>query len=205
MKNKEIFSFSDAFEPTSDLRVVHSSLSDFAPGLARDSEFPLFPAKLGVVTRFRKTRLGYVATIESEWPSLTSTTRGELILCQNSEEATQQKTLELIERCRALAKELNTQADRLRAQLGQKMIHSLGISPSDFAISLEDSGGKPRAWEIDACDKAERKEPRDRQEHKEPRARPTNYERSRDLILTPKPRGINPSALSAILAGDDEG
>lgn len=199
MKNKEIFSFSDAAEPTSDLRVVHSSLSDFAPGLARDAEFPLFPAKLGVVTRFRKTRLGYVATIESEWPSLTSTTRGELVLCVEAEELTRAKTQLLIARCESVASELQSQADLLRASLvPSKLIHAASISPSDFASSLEDSGGKPRAWEIDACDRAERKEMREH--NREPRKTPVRSVTSKSES---NPRGLDPSALSAILADDD--
>lgn len=198
MKNKEIFSFSDAFESISDLRVVHSSLSDFAPSLARDAEFPSFPAKLGIVTRFRHTRQGYVATVESEWPSLSSTMRGELVLCVDSEELTRTKTQLLISRCESLAAELVAQADRLRTILeSQKLIHALGISTSDFASSLEDSGGKPRAWEINVCDKIERKEPLERRQ-----PRPITSASGRDSA--PKSRGLDPSVLSAILADCDD-
>lgn len=196
MKNKDLFSLADAYDPTSSLRVVHSSLSDFAPDLAREEEFPAFPAKLGVVTRFRETRNGYVATIETEWPALISTTHGILVLCTAAEEQTKQKTFELIERCKALAYELTCQANRLQTELAgaSKLLHTNGINTSDFATSLEDNG-KPRAWEIDACDRQERSTPR------EPRAPRTRImpSSSRETI---KPR-MSASALSAILADDD--
>jgi len=199
MKNKEIFSLADAFDPSSS--VVHSSLSDFAPSLARDAEFPSFPAKLGVITRFRETRTGYVAAIETEWPALTSTTRGELVLCSDAEQITREKTQLLIGRCETLAQELVNQADRLRNTLkSQKLIHSAGVNPSQHAESLDDSG-KTRAWEIDGCDRQERKEPR------EPRAeRRTPIKTGSFGSSTSKPetsRGVAPGALSAILADDD--
>lgn len=206
MKNKSIFSFSDAFDPPASLCVVHSSLAEFSSGTSREVEFPSFPSKLGVVTRFRETRQGYVATIDCEWPSLTSTTRGELVLCQEAEENTQKKTLELIERCRSLARELNSHADRLRAQMSQRMLHTSNVNASSYAKSLEDSG-KLCVWEIDACERQERKGPREARERREvgksrathqrdsktPRASPTRASSSR----------LDPNALSAILADED--
>lgn len=203
MKNREIFSFADCFTSSADLIVVHSSLSDFAPGLARDEEFPLFPPKLGVVTRFRKSRTGYVATVETEWPTLTSTTRGELALCPEAEQMTREQTKLLIERCESLSQELVNQADRLRSSLKPKeLIHASKVNPADYATLLDDSG-KSRSWEISACDRRESEIDTERRER---RARELSRSLKSDNVSKPsssRSPQLDASALSAILAEDD--
>lgn len=180
-------------------RIVHSSLSDFAPGLARDEEFPLFPTKLGIVTRFRDSHLGLVAIVETQRPSLTSTTRGEIVLCSEAETITLAKTHELIKRCRDLARELTAQADRLRARISSEMLQVASVDASTFAKTLDEDPG--RVYETRAATLA--KEPHSRAARAaEPRENSTAASVSASVSRASRPR-VDQDELDAILADED--